>query len=276
MSNYNTNLGYIYVIENDVNDKIYVGKKHSAVFVPSYYGSGAALSKAIRKYGINNFKVELIEFHSCLETLNKAEIYWIKKLNSHKSSNKGYNISWGGDGSLPGKLSYNYGRKHSEQSKKLMSVNREGVSPTSEQRKQISETLKFYYKNNPNPFLGKKHSKESLAKMSKALKGKAPWQKGMTSEEDNRILSGSKHPMFGRTHSEESRGKISQNHADVSGGNNCNAVGVLITVVSTQEKIECETLNEASEIVGKHWKTISRHTANDKVYQIDDYLVKRV
>jgi len=48
--------------------------------------------------------------------------------------------------------------------------------------------------------IGYKHSARSKALMSKTGKGKVPWNKGKTSEEDNRILAGESSPSFGVTY----------------------------------------------------------------------------
>ena len=93
------NIGVIYKITNLVNQKIYIGQ------TKQYYLdrwnqhkrearqlSTNKISKAIRRYGENNFKVEIIE--KCFyEDLDEREIYWIKYYNSVEN---GYNISYGG------------------------------------------------------------------------------------------------------------------------------------------------------------------------------------
>jgi len=56
----------------------------------------------MRKYGIDNFSFEVIEECS-LEELNDKEKYWIKYYDSHNSSN-GYNLTDGGNTSMPLKL----------------------------------------------------------------------------------------------------------------------------------------------------------------------------
>lgn len=89
--------GYIYKTTNLVNGKIYVGKKEKNVFVPTYYGSGLLLRQDLKTYGIEKFKIEILQWCRTLESLNAAEKRWIKKL---KAQNReiGYNISGGGDG----------------------------------------------------------------------------------------------------------------------------------------------------------------------------------
>lgn len=100
----------IYKITNTTNDKVYIGQsvdikhrfdnhkynfKHNAY--PSY-----ALYKAMNKYGIENFRFEIIE--KCDEdVLNDREIYWIKKYNSFGSG--GYNMTAGGN-NIPDKFYY--------------------------------------------------------------------------------------------------------------------------------------------------------------------------
>jgi group I intron endonuclease len=102
-------MGYIYKVTNTINNKIYIGQtKYSvawrwhthlyATFTNTAGDHNSLLHKAIRKYGIDAFKVEIIE--QCNnKDLNEAEIKYIKKF---KSADKdfGYNISLGGGGLL--------------------------------------------------------------------------------------------------------------------------------------------------------------------------------
>jgi putative endonuclease segB len=90
--------GYIYKTTNNINGKIYIGKKHSSSFIKDYYGSGKLINRAIDKYGIENFSVEIIEECETLEELNLKEKYYIKHLESNYKLGKGYNIASGGDG----------------------------------------------------------------------------------------------------------------------------------------------------------------------------------
>ena len=85
----------IYKTTNVVNGKIYVGK--DTTNNPKYLGSGLILKKAIKKYGVKNFKKEIIECCNSLEELNEREMFWITTLNS-VNKKIGYNISNGGDG----------------------------------------------------------------------------------------------------------------------------------------------------------------------------------
>lgn len=94
-------MSYIYKIINDINDKIYVGKtdlslekrfrKHCQDAFRDR-NEKRPLYAAMRKYGIEHFKIELIE-----ETDNpgEREIYWIGFYDGYT---RGYNATKGGDG----------------------------------------------------------------------------------------------------------------------------------------------------------------------------------
>lgn len=87
--------GYIYKTTNLLNDKIYIGKKKGK-FTEKYKGSGKYLKNAINKYGIENFKVEIIEYCETLEKQNEKEKYWIAYYRNKNAEM--YNIADGGDG----------------------------------------------------------------------------------------------------------------------------------------------------------------------------------
>ena len=101
--------GFIYKITNKVNNKIYIGKTMTSIekrFQEHIRESrkkraeNRPLYRAIRKYGKENFAIELVE--SCpIEILSDREIYWIDYFSSYK---EGYNATLGGDG----RPSYDY------------------------------------------------------------------------------------------------------------------------------------------------------------------------
>ena len=62
----------------------------------NYIGSGKLLRLAIKKYGICNFKKDILECCIDIEEMNNQEIFWIKNLNTF--SPNGYNINVGGKG----------------------------------------------------------------------------------------------------------------------------------------------------------------------------------
>lgn len=98
-------MGYIYRITNRINNTIYIGQTRGSVhrrWLDHCKSARNQLDKdyflplhnAIRKYGEDNFQVEVIE--DCEnDILNDREIYYISKYNSYKN---GYNATLGGLG----------------------------------------------------------------------------------------------------------------------------------------------------------------------------------
>lgn len=88
--------GYIYVITNTLNGKQYVGQHKGTKLDHKYWGSGELILFAIKKYGLSNFKREILDWCDSLQELNKREKFWIKQLGTF--SKHGYNLSEGGAG----------------------------------------------------------------------------------------------------------------------------------------------------------------------------------
>jgi group I intron endonuclease len=95
----------VYLIENQVNGKLYVGKtiktlKHrwGAHKVDSRRGSANPLHCAMRKYGIDSFTISMITKCSTKEEMDATEKRLIIALSTHTSTGRGYNATWGGDG----------------------------------------------------------------------------------------------------------------------------------------------------------------------------------
>lgn len=104
-------MNYIYCITNLINEKRYVGKttqsieerfkEHCRDSIKEHEKS-RPLYDAMNKYGVENFKVELLEEVKDEQDLSNREIYWITELHSYGKD--GYNATKGGDGILL----YNY------------------------------------------------------------------------------------------------------------------------------------------------------------------------
>lgn len=94
----------IYKITNQINDKAYIGqaidiasrwsKEKSRAFQPNSHEYNKTLSKAFRKYGIENFTFEILE--ECdISMLDEREIYYVAFYNTYF---EGYNETTGGSG----------------------------------------------------------------------------------------------------------------------------------------------------------------------------------
>jgi group I intron endonuclease len=100
--------GIIYMVTNLVNSKIYIGQTCQTLIArkkqhEKLRGKKIGFSKALEKYGIENFKWEIletiiIETEKDYNILDELEVFYIKKFNSfcgNKDSN-GYNLTKGG------------------------------------------------------------------------------------------------------------------------------------------------------------------------------------
>jgi group I intron endonuclease len=85
----------IYETINKINGKRYIGKdKHND---PNYLGSGAILTKAIKKYGRENFVKTILEHCDSEDHMAERERHWIK-ITGAQISDTYYNIGSGGNG----------------------------------------------------------------------------------------------------------------------------------------------------------------------------------
>ena len=90
--------GIIYKITNKVNGKSYIGQtRYTMEFrwrQHQHKKDNTYFHNAIHRYGVDNFKIEILE--ECnVEDLNSREIFYIAKFNTFKD---GYNLTIGGDG----------------------------------------------------------------------------------------------------------------------------------------------------------------------------------
>lgn len=89
----------IYIIRNDINDKVYVGQaintktRFQGHCKPSAALENDLVARAIQKYGREHFSVEILE--SQVENYNDREKYWIEYYDC--ICPKGYNLTPGGE-----------------------------------------------------------------------------------------------------------------------------------------------------------------------------------
>lgn len=135
----------IYLRTNTINGKQYVGqandfdKREREWKCLSGRYAGKLITNARNKYGVENFKTEVLKECHTQDELNQWEQYYIKELNT-KTPN-GYNLTDGGDTSS--------GYKFTEETKKILSDLKKGNSPwikgkhhTEEVKKKLSEMKK--------------------------------------------------------------------------------------------------------------------------------------
>lgn len=170
----------IYAIKNKINNKMYIGKSVNVNKRKSYHlwllrnnsHFNPKLQNAFNKYGEENLEFVI------LEKCNKDELddKEIKYINRYNTTNNGYNICEGGEGSLGRTLSgetkqkisnANTGRKQDEVAKKRKSEIMKELWETAEYRKKMKQRPK------PKPWnKGRRHTEEEKKHLSEKLKGR--------------------------------------------------------------------------------------------------------
>lgn len=144
----------IYLIENNINKKKYIGKHSTNNLQDKYFGGGTYLKSAIKKYGRENFKKKILELCENPEIINEKEIFWISELNT--KSPYGYNLTNGGDGGNIFQKGIPKCEEHRRKMKEAW-IDRRKIPISKETRQKISEAG-----------TGEKRSKECKDKIGKA------------------------------------------------------------------------------------------------------------
>lgn len=87
---------FVYKTTNLINGKIYIGKHKTSDMGDRYIGSGKLLKLAISKYGLENFKFEVLEFFDTEQAMNTAEAELVTEEFCLQKDN--YNLCVGGRG----------------------------------------------------------------------------------------------------------------------------------------------------------------------------------
>lgn len=197
---------YFYKTTNLVNGKYYYGIRSTDKdpLKDSYLGSGKNLKRAIKKYGRENFKKEiLIEFPTRQEVSDyECEIVTMELVLDENC----YNLKTGGDNGFifsddskkkiglanSGENSAWYGKYHTNETKKKISDQHIGKKLTEEHKDKLSKS-----------HFGKNLTEEHKDKIRKGNIGKI-----MSEEAKNKVRMFNK----GKIVSNETRQKISQSH----------------------------------------------------------------
>jgi len=208
----------VYKLTNKVNGKIYVGQTRFSLdkrFKDHIYGINAGarkhlpLNRALKKYGGDHFKKEVLCECASLDDLDVAETAFIYYYNSLAPN--GYNVKEGGQRRYCVSIS---ARKALSESAKKRGIHPNfaqnrgkktflGRKHSKESKEKIRIKAKERYLSAPHPCTGKKLSQETKNKISQAHKGKK------LSEEHKRKIARTNRPS-GWKHTEESRKKIAE------------------------------------------------------------------
>lgn len=227
-------IAHLYRIDNIITGDYYIGKHNgqdqrlSETNNRLYWGSGKRIKRQIKKYGVHNFTYTIL-------CIGKSDyIFDIeKRLVTPEliQDEKCLNLDTGGEGS----------HFHCDETRRKIKENTGPKVITEEQRKQISESLKLHYENNPETkerqvnsrlktILTEEHrSKRSniskeiwdrpgyKEKMSEVHQGQSAWNKGkkLSKEQTEKMTEWAREYwkdkpgfMTGKTHSEDTKNKL--------------------------------------------------------------------
>jgi group I intron endonuclease len=223
--------GRIYVHKNKINGKCYVGQTirsdlHERWKEGKGYKTNQLFSRAIKKYGWNNFEhIVLEEIYKTQKELNEAEIKYIELYDSVKN---GYNILSGGF----------YNPMSNPESREKMKKAITGLKRTPEQIERNKQAQKKW-RENLSP-----EKKEELKKF---------WS------EIGKERTGEKNSFYGKTHSEETRKKLaSKDKTYITGSKNHKSK----KVICNETKEIFINMREASEKTGIPASSISNDCRN--------------
>lgn len=187
----------IYKITNLINNKIYIGQHITSNINDEYMGSGIYLKRAQEKYGIENFKKEILFECENEEDLNKKEAELVNEEFIKRKDT--YNVNLGGS-------SWYYvnksGKAESIAHWKLAKVKFLSLLQNEEYKKEYANKLSIGIKNAYNDptkfvrkkngefkgknaaFYGRKHSQTTKTRLSLVHKG---------------LIDGEKNPNYGKT-----------------------------------------------------------------------------
>ena len=171
---------YTYMTTNKINGKVYVGS-HSwkgEGIDPNYYGSGTAITRAVKKYGKDNFQVEVLYYYDTVEECRQDEERILTE----------YNVR---------DCPHSYNCKNS-------AIGFTSDDMTDEIRQKLSRAMKG--KNNPNYGKHFTLSEEHRNKISRANKGRTHTEEAK--QKISQAQKGEKSHMYGKHHTENTRNKI--------------------------------------------------------------------
>lgn len=231
----------VYCHTNLINGKKYIGITSQTPEQRFRNGKGYKNSKhfynSIQKYGWDSFAHEILYSNLTKEEACQKEIELIAEYNT-QNPDFGYNIAPGGQCCI-GEDNPWYGKHHTEEAKRKMSMSRKGIPKSEEFKKKLSEKLK-----------GRVFSEETRQKMS----------------QNHPDVSGDKNPMYGKkidpehqrkmveaSKTPEAIQKMKENKIWYSGAENPNAKRVLCIETGVVYK----TMNDAAKDTGCNASKIS-------------------
>jgi len=175
----------IYKTTNILNGMYYVGCHQTDNLNDGYLGSGKYLKRAIKKYGSENFKFEILHLVN-----SKEEMFVLERciVNESLVNNPlSYNLKIGGSGGNPGIVGAFKGKTHSEETKEKQrqAALKQIVSNETRQKLSMNNAMK----NNPEirkkvsqSLTGRTQSEEHRKRVAEANLGKMLVNNGISAK----------------------------------------------------------------------------------------------
>lgn len=176
--------GCLYIVWNDINEKLYVGittrkphrRFHEHIYAAENYKDKYQFHAAIRKHGAENFHMDILLSDIPFDRLLLFEAACVKHFDTYKH---GYNSDPGGGGLgkevgeearakmskiHKGKIPWNKGIPMPDYIREKLLATHLGHKASEETRKKMSE----HRKGHPGYMLGKHHSPETCKRISES------------------------------------------------------------------------------------------------------------
>lgn len=199
----------IYLITNKQNNKKYIGQTKIGIYNrwqehladSARSGPNRLLYNAIKKYGVDNFTIELLETNIPENLIDQREQEFIKQYNTYYLTGYGYNMTLGGQGihgyahtdlnkqkiSLGAKTRWEEIRQKEPEKYQAICTHRSEIAkgkPKSKEHRHKLSVIASQRTGTKNPFYGKHFTEDSKEKL------RAAWDKRVPSVQATHIETG--------------------------------------------------------------------------------------
>lgn len=154
---------YLYQITNLVNNKIYIGVHKTVDINDGYMGSGKVIRDAIKKYGIDNFKKDILEYFDTSDAMYAKEKQIVT--DEFLLREDVYNLALGGHGGFDylnkTRLNLSGHKKSYKKRREILAKNSSLGTKTRNAKHGIAK----FQESAKTSFLGKTHSEEAKKKI---------------------------------------------------------------------------------------------------------------
>lgn len=161
----------VYKLTNLVNGKIYIGCHMTKNLDDGYMGSGRRLAYAKKKYGVENFKKEILSTHETPEEMLTEEARLVNE--EFLGREDVYNLTVGGKGSwfwvnlkrLNGFCNPELAKQGRIKANRSLAKKQQDEVVDSARRKKISDSQRDRYRQEGSHWTGRTHSDDSKRKI---------------------------------------------------------------------------------------------------------------